>query len=82
MRFDRMELKHFRSFGEEVTHVHFPRGENLLALVGANNAGKTNVLDPYVSCSAARDASRRILPTSISSICPRNCGSTCICANH
>lgn len=45
MRFDRMELTNFRSFGADKTVVEFPDDENLLALVGANNAGKSNLLD-------------------------------------
>lgn len=45
MRFDRMELRNFRSFGADKTVVAFPDDENLLALVGANNAGKSNLLD-------------------------------------
>jgi putative ATP-dependent endonuclease of the OLD family len=45
MRFDRMELTNFRSFSAKKTVVEFPGDENLLALVGANNAGKSNLLD-------------------------------------
>ena len=45
MRFDRIELTNFRSFGVDKTVVVFPDEKNLLALVGANNAGKSNLLD-------------------------------------
>ena len=45
VRFDRIEITNFRSFGADKTVVTFPDDENLLALIGANNAGKSNLLD-------------------------------------
>jgi predicted ATP-dependent endonuclease of OLD family len=44
MRFSHIELTNFRSFGEGTVRIDFPEDENLLALVGANNAGKSNLL--------------------------------------
>jgi predicted ATPase len=44
VRFDRIELTNYRSFGPGTTVVEFPAQENIVALVGANNAGKSNLL--------------------------------------
>src|SRR4051812_12254964 len=44
MRLDRIELTNFRSFGPETETLRFPADGNFLALVGANNAGKSNLL--------------------------------------
>jgi hypothetical protein len=45
MRFEHIELTNYRSFGPGKTTVEFPADENLLVLVGANNAGKSNLLN-------------------------------------
>jgi putative ATP-dependent endonuclease of the OLD family len=45
MRFSRLVLQNFRSFGPGKVEIDLPRDENILALVGANNAGKSNVID-------------------------------------
>jgi predicted ATPase len=44
VRFERIELTNYRSFGPGTTVVEFPKDENLVAVVGANNAGKSNLL--------------------------------------
>jgi predicted ATPase len=44
MRFERIELTNYRSFGPGRSVIEFPDEENLVALVGANNAGKSNLL--------------------------------------
>lgn len=44
MRFQRIELTNYRSWGPGKRVVEFPEQENILALVGANNAGKSNLL--------------------------------------
>ena len=44
MRFDRIEMTNFRSFGPGKSVIEFPADENLLAVVGSNNAGKSNLL--------------------------------------
>jgi putative ATP-dependent endonuclease of the OLD family len=44
VRFDRIELTNYRSFGPGTTIIEFPAQENIVALVGANNAGKSNLL--------------------------------------
>jgi putative ATP-dependent endonuclease of OLD family len=58
VRFDRIELTNYRSFGPSKTIVAFPSDENILALVGANNAGKSNLLNAVrlVLGSRRRDA--------------------------
>jgi predicted ATPase len=45
MRFARIELTNYRSFGPGKRVVEFPDDENTLAVVGANNAGKSNLLN-------------------------------------
>jgi putative ATP-dependent endonuclease of OLD family len=45
MRFDRIEITNFRSFGPETTTIPFPPDENLVTIVGANNAGKSNLIE-------------------------------------
>lgn len=45
MRFSRIELNNFRSFGPGRTVIELPEGENILAVVGANNAGKSNLIE-------------------------------------
>jgi putative ATP-dependent endonuclease of the OLD family len=45
MRLSHIELTNFRSFGPETTRIEFPADENLLTIVGANNAGKSNLID-------------------------------------
>jgi ABC-type hemin transport system ATPase subunit len=45
MRFSRVELTNFRSFGPGKKVIELPDGENLLAVVGANNAGKSNLIE-------------------------------------
>lgn len=44
MRFQHLTLTNYRSFGPDTTTVEFPADENLCAIVGANNAGKSNLL--------------------------------------
>lgn len=44
MRFDRIEIHNFRSFPAGTT-IRFPEEENIVVCVGANNAGKSNLLD-------------------------------------
>jgi predicted ATPase len=44
MRLERIELTNYRSFGPGTTVIEFPTQENVVALVGANNAGKSNLL--------------------------------------
>jgi hypothetical protein len=43
-RLERVELTNYRSFGPGTTVIEFPDQENIVALVGANNAGKSNLL--------------------------------------
>ncbi len=45
MRFSRFELTNFRSFGPGKTVIELPQTGNLLAVVGANNAGKSNLIE-------------------------------------
>lgn len=45
MRFSRLELTNFRSFGPGKTVIELPEEENLVAVVGSNNAGKTNLIE-------------------------------------
>lgn len=45
MRFSHIEVTNFRSFGPEATRIDFPDDENLVVVVGANNAGKSNLLE-------------------------------------
>jgi putative ATP-dependent endonuclease of OLD family len=45
MLFARLEIKNFRSVAEPGITVEFDDKSNLCALVGANNSGKTNILD-------------------------------------
>jgi putative ATP-dependent endonuclease of OLD family len=45
MRFSRIELTNFRSFGPGNTVIELPDNDNLLAIVGANNAGKSNLIE-------------------------------------
>lgn len=47
MRFSHIELTNFRSFGPGTTRIELPEDENLLATVGANNAGKSNLQDAF-----------------------------------
>lgn len=45
VRFDRIELSNYRSFGPGKSVIELPGEENILAIVGANNAGKSNLLN-------------------------------------
>jgi len=45
VRFLRLSLQNFRSFGPGPVEIELPENENIVALVGANNAGKSNVID-------------------------------------
>ena len=45
MRFERLEITNYRSFGPEKTTIRFPAAESLLTIIGANNAGKSNVIE-------------------------------------
>src|SRR4051812_23146584 len=44
VRLERIELTNYRSFGPGKTVIEFPDQENIVAVVGANNAGKSNLL--------------------------------------
>ena len=44
MRLERIEVTNYRSFGPGTTVIEFPAQENIVAAVGANNAGKSNLL--------------------------------------
>lgn len=44
MRFSQIELTNYRSFGPGKVVVEFPEEESIVAMVGANNAGKSNLL--------------------------------------
>lgn len=44
MRIERVEIINLRSFGPEKTAIELPADRNLVALVGANNAGKSNLI--------------------------------------
>lgn len=44
MRIASLALTNYRSFGEGCVEIHFPEDENLIAVIGANNAGKSSVL--------------------------------------
>jgi predicted ATPase len=44
VRLERIELTNYRSFGPGTTVIEFPAEENIVAAVGANNAGKSNLL--------------------------------------
>ena len=44
MRFERVEITNFRSFGPGKSVVEFPADEHIVAVVGSNNAGKSNLL--------------------------------------
>lgn len=59
MRFSKLVLQNFRSFGPGRVEINLPETENLLALVGANNAGKSNIIDALRLVLAA---SRRYTP--------------------
>lgn len=58
MRFDRIEMTNYRSFGPGKPVIRFPAKENIVALVGAINAGKSNLLSALrlVLGSRRRDA--------------------------
>jgi hypothetical protein len=45
VRIARIEVSNLRSFGPEKVVVELPADRNLVALVGANNAGKSNLID-------------------------------------
>lgn len=45
MRFSRLELTNFRSFGPGKVEIELPDDSNLVAVVGANNAGKSNLIE-------------------------------------
>lgn len=45
VRFAKLVLENFRSFGPRRIEIDLPDEENLLAFVGANNAGKSNLMD-------------------------------------
>lgn len=44
MRISQIELTNYRSFGPGKVVVEFPAEESIVAMVGANNAGKSNLL--------------------------------------
>jgi len=44
MRLERIELTNYRSFGPGTSVIEFPDQDNIVVLVGANNAGKSNLL--------------------------------------
>lgn len=44
MRFDRIELTHYRSFGRGKAVIPFPGEANIAVFVGSNNAGKSSFL--------------------------------------
>lgn len=43
MRFERIEIRNLRSFGSEKTVIEAGADRNLVAVVGANNAGKSDL---------------------------------------
>lgn len=45
MSFAKLEIKNFRSVGDPGITVEFPSDTKLFALLGANNTGKSNILD-------------------------------------
>lgn len=45
MRFSTLSLANFRSFGPDKVEIAFPENENLMVVVGSNNAGKSNLVD-------------------------------------
>src|SRR5687767_3761817 len=45
MRIARIEVSNLRSFGSDTKVVALREDRNLVALVGANNAGKSNLID-------------------------------------
>jgi predicted ATPase len=47
VRFSRLVLTNFRSFGPEPAEIEFAAEENLVGVVGANNAGKSNLIDAF-----------------------------------
>ena len=47
MRFESIEIQNFRSFPAEPTRIELPGPENNLVCVGANNAGKSNLVDAF-----------------------------------
>ncbi|MHB1865448.1 MAG: ATP-dependent nuclease [Candidatus Saccharimonadales bacterium] len=57
MRFERIEIRNLRSFGAEKTVIELPADRNLVAVVGANNAGKSNLIAAVrLALGAARRA--------------------------
>jgi hypothetical protein len=55
MRIARVEVTNLRSFGPDKVVAAFPSDLNLVALVGANNAGKSNMIDAVrLALAAAR----------------------------
>lgn len=47
MRFRQLVLTNYRSFEPDRVEFDLPEAGNLLALVGANNAGKSNIVDAF-----------------------------------
>jgi putative ATP-dependent endonuclease of OLD family len=45
MKFSKLFIKNFRSIGPQGLTITFPGAKNVMAIVGPNAAGKTNVLD-------------------------------------
>ncbi len=45
MKFSSISIKNFRSIGNEPLVIEFDKIRNISALIGANNSGKTNILD-------------------------------------
>lgn len=45
MIFKSLEITNFRSFGPDTVTIEFDNTENLLVLIGANNAGKSNLVE-------------------------------------
>ena len=56
MRIERVEITSLRSFGPKTMRIELPADRNLVALVGANNAGKSNVIHAIRLALGARGA--------------------------
>jgi energy-coupling factor transporter ATP-binding protein EcfA2 len=57
VRIERIEIRNLRSFGPEKVVIELPADRNLMAVVGANNAGKSNLIAAVrLALGAARRA--------------------------
>jgi DNA repair exonuclease SbcCD ATPase subunit len=57
VRIERIEINNLRSFGPEKAVIELPADRNLVAVVGANNAGKSNLIAAVrLALGAARRA--------------------------